>query len=179
MSSIKDKTADSEKPHWYSIRAAARYLEVGEQTLYRWMREGRITYRKVGDSTRFLREDLENLVQVFPSVKEVGKTREICQYCHHPELVKGKLRSTGLNYFRPEKAKFWSAREANVRTEAWMCTRCGAVTVFGDVDKLALIRKNLKPERGDPTNEPDSDIAPKSKRGRTRKRKAAKKPTGG
>ena len=35
------------KRHWYSIKEAAEYLDVGEPTLFRWMREGKITYRKV------------------------------------------------------------------------------------------------------------------------------------
>ena len=47
------------KEKWYSIREAAAYLEIGEPTLYRWMRENKITFRKVGDSTRFLQADLD------------------------------------------------------------------------------------------------------------------------
>ena len=43
----------STKKKWYSIGEAAEYLDVGEPTLYRWMRDGKITFRKVGDSTRF------------------------------------------------------------------------------------------------------------------------------
>ena len=59
------------KTKWYSIRMAAEYLDVGEPTLYRWMREGKITYRKVGDSTRFWQEDLDAVMEVFHSDKEV------------------------------------------------------------------------------------------------------------
>ena len=48
-----------QKPPWFSIKEAAEYLDIGEPTIYRWMREGQITYRKVGDSTRFWQEDLD------------------------------------------------------------------------------------------------------------------------
>jgi excisionase family DNA binding protein len=50
-------------PTWYTIREAAEYLSVGEQTIYRWMREGKLTYRKIGDSTRFLRRDLDGMIR--------------------------------------------------------------------------------------------------------------------
>src|SRR5438874_7489874 len=65
------------KTKWYSIREAAEYLDVGEPTLYRWMREGKITFRKVGDSTRFWQEDLDSVMQVFHSAKDLDKAREV------------------------------------------------------------------------------------------------------
>src|SRR3954447_12114799 len=77
---------------WYSIREAAEYLDVGEPTLYRWMREGKMTYRKVGDSTRFWQEDLDSVMQVFHSERDLDKTREVCPVCRHTELVEGKVR---------------------------------------------------------------------------------------
>ncbi|WP_160164665.1 helix-turn-helix domain-containing protein, partial [Pedosphaera parvula] len=85
---------------WYSIKEAAEYLDVGEPTLYRWMRDGKITYRKVGDSTRFWQEDLDAVMEVFHSAKDVDRAREVCPICRHDELVEGKVQSTGLNYFR-------------------------------------------------------------------------------
>src|SRR6266481_4655482 len=68
-----------EKKKWYSIREAAEYLDVGEPTLYRWMREGKITYRKVGDSTRFWQEDLDSVMQVFHSERDLDKARGVCR----------------------------------------------------------------------------------------------------
>ena len=59
-----EKTENTKKMKWYSIREAAEYLDVGEPTLYRWMREGKMTFRKVGDSTRFWQEDLDSVMQV-------------------------------------------------------------------------------------------------------------------
>ena len=54
-----ETTETPKKTKWYAIGEAAEYLDVGEPTLYRWMREGKITFRKVGDSTRFWQEDLD------------------------------------------------------------------------------------------------------------------------
>jgi excisionase family DNA binding protein len=133
------------RPKWYSIREAAEFLDVGEPTLYRWMREGKITYRKVGDSTRFWQEDLDSVMEIFHSEKDVGKARAVCGVCRHTELVAGKVRGAGLVYFVPEKTKFWTLKDSFVGTTALMCTRCGAVSWFGDTTKLAKLR--VKPDK--------------------------------
>lgn len=73
-----ESTENTKKTKWYSIPEAAEYLDVGEQTLYRWMREGKITFRKVGDSTRFWQEDLDSMMQVSYSTKDLGKARDVC-----------------------------------------------------------------------------------------------------
>ena len=130
----------NEKPHWFSIKEAAQYLDIGEPTLYRWMREGQITYRKVGDSTRFWREDLDAVMQVYHSSRAVEKVKTLCPLCHHDELVEGRVQGTGLVYFRPEKTKFWTFKDSNVETQARMCTRCGAILWFGDTTKLTALK---------------------------------------
>lgn len=132
------------KTKWYSIREAADYLDVGEPTLYRWMREGKITYRKVGDSTRFWQEDLDSVMQVYHSAKDVEKAREVCPICRHDELVEGKVRGAGLVYFVPRKTKFWTLKDSFVETTAMMCLRCGAVAWFGDTAKLAELQARGK-----------------------------------
>jgi excisionase family DNA binding protein len=129
-----------ENPHWYTIREAAAYLQVGEPTIYRWMRDGRITYRKVGDSTRFLRDDLDGMVQVHRRREDIETVREHCPLCGGTELVSGRMQSTGLMYFRPEKTKFWTFREGNIKTQARMCADCGGISLFGDVDKLEKLQ---------------------------------------
>jgi excisionase family DNA binding protein len=128
------------KPKWYSIREAAEFLDVGEPTLYRWMRDGQITYRKVGDSTRFWQEDLDAVMKVFHSEKDLDKARQVCSVCHHTELVEGKVRGAGLVYFVPQKTKFWTLRDSFVGTTARMCTRCGAISWFGDTEKIEKLR---------------------------------------
>lgn len=128
-------------PEWFNIKDAANYLQIGEPTLYRWMRDGKITYRKIGDATRFLQEDLDAVVQVVRSKKEAGAVKTVCPVCHCEDVVGGVFRTTGLNYFVPEKGKFWTLRDHNIKTSAVMCARCGAVTLFGDIVKLEKIRK--------------------------------------
>jgi excisionase family DNA binding protein len=128
------------KAKWYSIREAAEYLDVGEPTLYRWMRDGKITFRKVGDSTRFWQEDLDSVMQVFHSAKDLDQVREVCPICRHDELVEGKVRGAGQVYFVPKKTKFWTFKDSFVETTAQMCTRCGAITWFGDTNKLSKLR---------------------------------------
>lgn len=129
------------KPVWYSIKEAVKYLSIGEPTLYRWMRDGKITYRKIGDSTRFLKEDLDAFVQIFPSSKDINQVKEFCPVCHHDELIDGQFRSTGLNYFKPAKTKFWTLKDSNVKSQAKMCVQCGAITLFGDIGKLNILNK--------------------------------------
>jgi excisionase family DNA binding protein len=123
---------------WYSIQEAAAYLEVTEPTLYRWMREKKITFRKVGDSTRFWREDLDAVMQVFHSERSIEESKSVCPVCHSNEVSEGIFSSTGLNYFQ-----FWTLKASNIPTTALMCRRCGAITLFGDTAKLnALIEQS-------------------------------------
>jgi excisionase family DNA binding protein len=130
-------------PKWYSIKDAAEYLDIGEPTLYRWMRDGKITYRKVGDSTRFWKEDLDAVMEVHHSDREIDRVKATCPACHHDELVEGRLQSTGLNYFRPKKTKFWTLKLPDIGTEARMCPRCGFILLFGDHIKLGAVREEI------------------------------------
>ena len=144
-----DKTENTKPAKWFSIREAAEYLDVGEPTLYRWMRDGKITFRKVGDSTRFWQEDLDSVMQVFHSEKDVDKTREVCPVCHHDVLVEGKVRGAGMVYFVPKKTKFW--------TTARMCTRCGAISWHGDTAKLSALRAQAQPTEVAETAPPEKE----------------------
>jgi len=128
-------------PGWFTIREAAAYLQVGEPTIYRWMRDGRMTYRKVGDSTRFLKEDLDAVVEVFPSARDATRVTEFCPSCHHDVLVPGDLRSTGLVGFHPTQTRFWTLKDSTVKTQALMCARCGVIVLRGDPAKLAALQR--------------------------------------
>jgi excisionase family DNA binding protein len=142
---MNEKPAEnSEKRHWYSIKEAAEYLDIGEPTLYRWMRENKITFRKVGDSTRFWREDLDAVMQVFPSERDMETVRKVCPACHMGSMVKGAFRTTGLNYFQPTKTKFWTLKGSSVATDAYMCDRCGWISLFGDAGKLGSLLDKQK-----------------------------------
>ena len=134
------ESGNSIKIKWFSVKEAADYLDVGEPTLYRWIKDGKITYRKVGDSTRFLQEDLDAMVEVFHRTKDADKAVEQCAICRSPDLVEGMVQSTGLNHFRPAKMKFWTLKDGNVETKVRMCARCGAIVWYGDVAKLAAVR---------------------------------------
>lgn len=147
MDNTESNPNSSTKPaKWYSIQEAAQYLDVGEPTLYRWMRDGKITYRKVGDSTRFWQEDLDSVMQIFRSEKDVSKSREACPLCHGTDLVDGKVRGAGLVYFVPKKTKFWTLKDSFVEANARMCARCGAIAWFGDTKKLAAVRTDQAPQ---------------------------------
>ena len=132
------------KTRWYSIREAAEYLDVGEPTLYRWMREGKITYRKVGDSTRFWQQDLDSVMEVYHSTKDLDQVREVCPFCRHDELITGKVRGAGLVYFVPKKTRFWTLKDSFVETTARMCARCGGISWFGDTVKLAALQSRVR-----------------------------------
>jgi excisionase family DNA binding protein len=147
METPETKSAPA-RPRWYSIKEAAEYLDVGEPTLYRWMREQKITYRKIGDSTRFTQEDLDGMVQVFRSTREIARVEEVCPACNQGELIEGQLQSTGLCYFRPQKTKFWTLKDANIGTRARMCARCGCIVLFGDTQKLAALREENANQAG-------------------------------
>lgn len=150
-----ESTPNATAKKWFSIPEAAEYLDVGEPTLYRWMRDSKITFRKVGDSTRFWQEDLDSVMQVFHSEKDVNKAREVCPFCHHDDLVEGKVRGAGLVYFVPKKTKFWTLKDSNVETTTRMCARCGAITWFGDTTKLASLRTQAQAkESADPAPAP-------------------------
>lgn len=141
----------TEAKKWYSIKEAAAYLDVGEPTLYRWMREGSITFRKVGDSTRFWQEDLDAVMEVHPGKVDPKKVQRTCPVCHHEKLTAGEVHSTGKTYFRPEQTKFWVLKDANIDLKAYMCERCGNVAWFGDVEKLKSLKPNssgLKTSKG-------------------------------
>jgi excisionase family DNA binding protein len=141
-------TVESEgasRPRWFSIKEAAEYLDIGEPTLYRWMREEQITFRKVGDSTRFLKEDLDAAVQVHRSKRELEKAKGICPVCKAEELVEGFVQSTGRIYFKLKNTKFWTFKENSVPTSAKLCRQCGAITCFGEVETVEKLIADRKP----------------------------------
>jgi excisionase family DNA binding protein len=150
METNEPKTAK----RWFSIKEAAEYLDVGEPTLYRWMRENKITFRKVGDSTRFWQEDLDSVMEVFHSTRDLDKAREVCPVCHHDELIEGRVRTTGLNYFAPRKTRFWTLKDSFIPTSARMCARCGAIVWFGDVAKLTTLQQKAQAQ---PAENPESE----------------------
>ena len=136
MTEAAEVRSTPEKPRWFTIKEAADYLDIGEPTLYRWMREGQITFRKVGDSTRFLQEDLDSAIKVFRCERDLQKVRGKCPACGEEELIDGFVQSTGRLYFKLKEARFWTLKENNVPTTAGLCQRCGAISLFGDLSAV-------------------------------------------
>ena len=153
MTELKEECSAPKKPRWFGIKEAADYLDIGEPTLYRWMREGQITFRKVGDSTRFLQEDLDAAIKVFRSRRDLEKVRGSCAVCQEKDLVPGFVQSTGRLYFKLKEAKFWTLKENSVPTEARLCRRCGAISFFGDLAAVEeLIEAKLSSDSRKPGN---------------------------
>ena len=147
------ETPEIEQPvkiKWFSVKEAAEFLDVGEPTLYRWIKDGKITYRKVGETTRFLREDLEAMVEVFHRIKDAEAVREVCPVCRSSDLVEGRVQSTGLMYFHPAKTKFWTFTDSYLETKARMCARCGTIIWHADTGKLAALRLPAVPPAPEP-----------------------------
>jgi len=139
MTEEAEQVSGAPAKRWYTIKDAATYLAVSEQTIYRWMREGSISYHKIGDSTRFLKEDLDGVVDKHVSYKEASAVEERCERCGHADLVDGRILSTGHIYFAPKKTKFLTFRTGSVATTAKVCPRCGYINLYADVEKLKKI----------------------------------------
>ncbi|MCK5578243.1 MAG: helix-turn-helix domain-containing protein [Planctomycetes bacterium] len=135
-------TMEAKNQDWRSIREACEYLDVSEQTIFRWMKDGKLTYYKVGDSTRFKKEDLDLMISKFTSDKEAEKYGTRCVACGHSVLIPGRIAGTGKVYFKPYKTKFFTLLEGSVNLEARSCSKCGFVQIFTDTEKLnKLIKK--------------------------------------
>src|SRR5262245_59807540 len=123
------KPVDAE---WFSIREAAEYLGVSQPTIFRWMKDGVLSFYKVGGATRFSRDGLDAVVEKTVGRKEAEAASGRCASCGHGVLVPGRVQGTGRLYFRPEKTKFWTLKESLIPTRAHMCAACGYVQVHAD-----------------------------------------------
>jgi excisionase family DNA binding protein len=128
---------------WFTVERAARFLDVSEPTIWRWMREGRLSHFKVGKATRFKIEDLEAVARRVTAKQAGRELASRCAVCGHGFLLAGDVRSTGKVYFQPERTKFWVLAESMVELRAYACPVCGHVQVHADAEQLA---KLMKPE---------------------------------
>ena len=136
---------------WFNIQEACKYLAISEQTLFRWMRSGKISYFKVGKSTRFKRRVLDLAVEKVVGRPEGDILSERCAVCGHSRLVEGKVTSTGNIYFKPSRTKFLVWSDSMVQVEARCCPVCGHIQMCADVNKLdrLLRRQEEKEEDGE------------------------------
>jgi excisionase family DNA binding protein len=136
---------DEGQKTWYSVPEAAKYLGVSEPTIFRWMKQGTLSFYKVGGSTRFSKEGLDAVIEKTTGQKEAEAVSGRCAACGHSVLLDGQLQGTGRLFFRPAKTKFWVFAEALVPTRARVCAACGYIQVHADTTKL----RRLSPEELD------------------------------
>ena len=134
--------AKESRKQWYSVREAAEYLAVSQPTIFRWMKEGHLSFYKVGGSTRFSQEGLDAVIEKTTGLKEAELIAGRCAACGHSVLVEGRIRGAGRLYFRPDKPTFWTLSEAMVPTKTRVCMACGYIQWHADTEKL----RKLKPK---------------------------------
>ena len=142
MAKKENKGEVAGKKSWFTVQEAGEYLGVSEPTIYRWMKEAKLSFYKVGDATRFKRENLDMVYEKHTSEREAEYYGSRCVACGHSRLVQGKVQSTGNVYFRPAKTKFLTLMESNVGMKAQVCPRCGFVQLFTDTEKLDRLLVN-------------------------------------
>ena len=136
-----------EKPSWFTIAEAADYLDVSEPTIYRWMKDGLLSFYKIGGATRFSQEGLDAVIQKSTGRTEAEAAAGRCAACGHGILLAGRLQGTGRLYFKPSEARFWVLEESLVPTTAWICPACGYVQIRADTEKLKRLRPEAEPEQ--------------------------------
>ncbi len=124
---------------WLNTREAAEYLGVSEPTIFRWMREGRVSFFKLGGSTRFKRENLDMVARKVTGKDEGEAKRTRCSACGHGYLLAGSVRSTGKLYFQPQRTKFFVLADSMISVSASACPACGHVQMFADTGKIAKL----------------------------------------
>lgn len=135
---------------WMTVKQAAQYLGVSEPTIFRWMREGTLSFFKIGGATRFRRENLDLVAQKVTAKEEGEQRAGRCAVCGHGFLLPGSVRSTGKIYFMPKKTKFFVFSESVVNLTAQACPVCGHVEMFADTAKLKKLmpREDADTSRG-------------------------------
>ncbi|MEN8128469.1 MAG: helix-turn-helix domain-containing protein [Planctomycetota bacterium] len=141
---VKDETyQDKSTPEkWYTTKEAAEYLGVSQPTIFRWMKEGVLSFYKIGGATRFSQEGLDSIIEKSTGGKEAERSAGRCVACGHNILIEGRVQATGKLYFKPSKSSFWVLHEAMVPTGAKACPACGYVHFYIETQKL----KDLKPK---------------------------------
>lgn len=126
----------AEERKWYTVPEAADYLGVSQPTIFRWMKDGMLSFYKIGGSTRFLQEGLDAVIEKTTGSKEAQAAGNRCAACGHSGLLVGRLRGTGRLYFQPEQTRFWVFEESMVPTKARVCAACGYIQMHADTVKL-------------------------------------------
>jgi len=121
---------------WLTIKEASKYLKVSQQTIFRWMRSGKVSFFKIGKATRFRRSNLDMLAEKVTSDAEGELAATKCVSCGNSQLIDGVIRSTGRVYFQPRRTRFFLLMDSWTRIEAKTCPACGHIQLFADTAKL-------------------------------------------
>ena len=143
------QTETSATRDWYSVDEAAEYLDVSRPTIFRWMKEGKLSYYKVGGSTRFTRGGLDALIEKVTGKKEAEAAAGRCASCGNTTLIEGDIRTTGKVYFHPDETKFWVFQQSTVPRRARVCPACGHVQLYADTEKLERLLPEEREEAAD------------------------------
>jgi len=125
---------------WLTVKEAARYLKVSEATIFRWMKSGKLSYCKFGNSTRLRRSFMDQMAEKVTGGNEAAELVPRCSVCGHTELFPGKLQSAGSVSFQLDETRFWVLSPSGVPVRALVCAACGHVELFADaitVDTLS------------------------------------------
>lgn len=152
--SIENNSEHREKENadsrWYTVVEAAEYLDVSQPTIFRWMKQGSISFNKIGKSTRFSKVNLDAVIEKTTGKNEADECAARCASCGHNEMAEGELQGLGKMYFRPKRSKFWILEEALVPTRCHVCTACGYVQMHVETAKLRrLIQRGRKGENSE------------------------------
>ena len=135
---------------WYTTAEAAEYLGVSQPTIFRWMKQGLISFNKIGGSTRFSKRNLDAVVEKNTGAREADLYASRCSSCGHHQLVDGNMPGMGRLYFRPSHTKFWVWEEALVPIRCRVCPACGHVQMHTDTAKLQRLIGETQTEEGAP-----------------------------
>ena len=134
-------TSETAAADWFSVEDAAEYLDVSRPTIFRWMKDGILSFYKIGGSTRFSKESLDAVIEKTTGLKEAEASAGRCACCGHSTLIDGKVQGTGNLYFRPKHARFWVFQEGMVPIIAKTCPACGYIQMHADTSKLNRLTK--------------------------------------
>jgi excisionase family DNA binding protein len=140
MSDTGENMPPSETQQLFTVQEAAEYLGISQPTIFRWMKEGILSFYKVGGKTRFSKEGMDAVVEKTTGLKEAENAQGRCAACGNSVLIEGHMQSTGMVYFKPDKTKFWTLLESMVPIRAMVCAACGNVQMHADVKKLEKLR---------------------------------------
>ncbi len=132
-------SAQESQEKWFTTAEAAEYLGVSQATIFRWMKQGLLSFHKIGKATRFSQEGLDAVISKSTGSTEAEAAAGRCSSCGHNVLVEGTMQGLGRMYFRPDRTRFWTFSEALVPLKVLACAACGHIEMRADTSKLTRL----------------------------------------